>query len=227
MALISPSLLAADFTRLGEALQLIKAAGASMVHVDVTDGHFVPDITVGQPVVKSLRKATDLVLDVHLLIERPERYAAEFLAAGADRLAVHVESTQHLPRLLESIRARGAQAGVALNPATPVDAVSEVLGDIDFLAILTSEPEETAPKRNCLAQAVAKLRRAAQLREASRHNVTLQVEGCGVDLANCEELVRAGADILVAGSDIFHGDAKQRLTEMIRVAASARSVARV
>jgi ribulose-phosphate 3-epimerase len=219
--------LAADYARLGEALKLIKAAGASMVHLDVTDGHFVPGITAGQPVVKSLRKATGLVLDVHLLIEAPERFAGEFVAAGADRLAVHVEATQHLPSLVESIRARGAQAGVALNPATPVETVAEVFGEIDFLAILTSELQETAPRRNCVAHAVAKLRQAAQLREASGHNVLLQVEGCSVDLAHCEELVRAGADILVAGSDIFHGDAQQHLAEMIRVAASAHSVSRV
>jgi ribulose-phosphate 3-epimerase len=226
MALIAPSLLAADFARLGEALHLIKEAGASMVHVDVMDGHFVSDISVGQPVIQGLRKATDLVLDVHLLVERPERFAAEFLEAGADRLAVHIEATRHLPQLLELIHARGAKAGVALNPATPVEAVSEVMGEIDFLTILASElllePRDYRPRT------VVKLRQALQAREEGRYHFALQVEGGGVGFENLEELVRAGADILVAGSDIFQeGEARVRLQEMMRLAATAGQISSI
>jgi ribulose-phosphate 3-epimerase len=222
MALIAPSLVAADFARLGEALNLIKEAGASMVHVDVTDGHFVPDITMGPPVIQSLRKATDLVLDVHLQIERPERFAADFLTAGADRLAVHVEGTLPLARLLKSIRGRGAKAGVAINPSTPVGAVSEVLGDIDFLTILASESELGV--RHDLARTLARLRQASKAREEGRYEFALQVEGGAAGFEN--ELVQAGADILVAGSDIFEKDRpRERLVEIMRRAAASRQVA--
>jgi len=222
MALIAPSLVAADFGRLGEALHLIKEAGASMVHVDVTDGHFVPDVTMGPPVIESLRKATDLVLDVHLRIERPERFTADFLSAGADRLAVHLEGTLPVVRLLRSIRAHGAKAGVAINPSTPVEAVSEVMGDIDFLAILASEFVLDAP--DDLARTLTRLRQAVKAREAGRYDFALQVEGWGAGFEN--ELVQAGADILVADSDIFQKDhSRERLVEMMRRAAVSRQVA--
>ena len=217
MALIAPSLLAADLARLGEALETIKAAGASLVHVDVMDGHFVPDITVGQPVVASLRKATDLVLDVHLLIERPERYVADFVEAGADRLSVHIEATPHLHRALDLIRGRGAKAGVALNPATPIESLAEVWGEIDFVNVLTADPalDEAA----FIPASVAKVRAASQAREEHRLGFVLQVEG-GVTAANLEELARAGADILVVGSAIFKSvDPQTQLSTMMRKAA--------
>ena len=139
MALIVPSLLAADFTRLGEALRAVEAAGAPMVHLEVMDGHFVDDITVGQPVVHSLRKATKLVLDLHLLIERPERFITEFVKLGADRVSVHAEATTQLHRALEQIRQYGAKAGVALNPATPVDSIADLVGVFDYLLVLSSD----------------------------------------------------------------------------------------
>jgi ribulose-phosphate 3-epimerase len=217
MALIAPSLLAADLARLGEALETIKATGASLVHVDVMDGHFVPDITVGQPVVASLRKATDLVLDVHLLIERPERYVADFVEAGADRLSVHIEATPHLHRALDLIRGRGAKAGVALNPATPIESLAEVWGEIDFVNVLTADPalDEAA----FIPASVAKVRAASQAREEHRLGFVLQVEG-GVTAANLEELARAGADILVVGSAIFKSvDPQTQLSTMMRKAA--------
>ena len=228
MALIAPSLLAADFSRLGAALHLIKKAGASTVHVDVTDGHFVPDITMGPPVIQSLRKATDLVLDVHLQIERPERFIADFLDAGADRLAVHVEGTLPLAGVLKLIRGRGALAGVAINPSTPVGAVSEVLGDIDFLTIMASESRPNAPAQNELARTIARIRQASQAREDGRHNFALQVEGCGVGFENLNELALAGADILVTDSDISQdGSAREYLAEMNRRAAAPRQVSKV
>ncbi len=266
MALIAPALLAADFARLGEALDAIESAGATMVHVDVMDGHFTPQITVGQPVVKSLRQRTRLSLDVHLLIERPERYAAQFVEAGADRLAVHPESTAQLHRVLELIRARGAKVGVALNPATTVGSVANVLGEVDFLTILCADagadlgqpPTRRGSEQSTAAghsageaqggialqgapQGVAqgdgqarvaatpipaslsKIRAAVRARQEQGLAFAIMAEG-GVTFESCRELVRAGADILVAGSAIFHTDnPKARLTELIRLAAGAGS----
>jgi ribulose-phosphate 3-epimerase len=217
MALIAPSLLAANMARLAEALEIIKAAGASMVHVDVMDGHFVPEITVGQPVIASLRQATDLVLDVHLLIERPERYVVDFVEAGADRISVHIEATPHLHKALDLIRTRGAKAGVALNPATPIESLAEVWQEIDFVDVLAADPglDEAA----FIPASVAKVRAASQAREAQRLGFALQVEGA-VTAANLEELARAGADILVMGSAIFESVSPQaRLSALIRRAA--------
>lgn len=220
MALIAPSLLAADFARLGEALEVLKAAGASIIHVDVMDGHFVPEISVGLPVIESLRKATDLPLDVHLLIERPERFAERFVKAGADRLAVHAEATTRLRGVLEQIRGCGAQAGVALNPSTPLESVSEVWGDIDFVNILTAEPG--LREQGFIPGTVAKIRAAAQARANRHREFAIQAEG-GLGPQNLEELARAGADILVAGSAIFDSvDPRSRLAEMIRLVAGVR-----
>lgn len=225
MALLAPSILAADFARLAEALELIKASGASMVHVDVMDGHFAPDITVGQPVIASLRKATALVLDVHLLIERPERFAVEFAEAGAERLSVHVEATPNLHEALMTIRARGAKAGAALNPATPVEALGDVLGEIDFLTILSADPG--LKDGVFIPGSLDKVRLAARLRADRRLRFTIQVEG-GVGLERVEELVHAGADILVAGSAIFHNEnPKARLAEFIRLASETRQTSKV
>ncbi len=220
MALIAPSLLAADFARLGEALDIFKAAGASMIHVDVMDGHFVPEISVGLPVIESLRKATDLPLDVHLLIERPERFVERFVKAGADRVAVHAEATTRLHSVLEQIRACGAQAGVALNPSTPLESVSEVLGTVDFVNILTADQ---APwEQGFIPGATAKVRAAARERAERHREFAIQAEG-GIGPENLEELARAGADILVAGSAIFDSvDPRSRLAEMIHLVAGVR-----
>jgi ribulose-phosphate 3-epimerase len=222
MALIAPSVFAADFARLGEALQMIKAAGAKMVHVDVRDGHFAPGITAGQPVIRSLRKATDLVLEVHLLVERPERYAKEFVELGADRVALHAEATPQLHGALAEVRAAGATAGVALNPATSLEAISEALEIADFVLLLSADAG--LEERPLPSSSVARARRAAELRASRRLDFAIEVEG-GVGPENLEELVRAGADILVAGSSIFRksGDPRPRLEELIRRAATARA----
>jgi len=215
MALIVPSLLAADFARLGEALSIIKAAGAPMLHLEVMDGHFVEDISVGQPVVRSLRKATDLVLDLHLLIEWPERYITDFVEAGADRISVHVESTTRLHRVLSQIREQGVKAGVALNPATPVETIADVGGEFDFLSVLSSDPG--LGERPFIPGSVEKVRAAASLRHERRADFAIQVEG-GIRAEHLEQLTRAGADILVAGSAIFNSDdPKARLKEMQRL----------
>jgi ribulose-phosphate 3-epimerase len=225
MALIAPSLLAADFARLGEALHTIKAAGAPMFHLEVMDGHFVEEISVGQPVVRSLRKATNLALDLHLLIERPERYIADFVEAGADRISVHVEATTRLHRVLGQIREQGAKAGVALNPATPVETIADVVGEFDFLSVLSSDPG--LRERAFLPRSVEKVRAAAFLRDARRADFAIQVEG-GIRLEHLEQLARAGADILVAGSAIFYSeDPKARLNEMQRLVSAARRMSEV
>jgi len=220
MALIAPSLLSWDFARMGEALESIKSAGAGLVHIDVSDGHFAGEITVGPPVIRSLRMATDLVLEIHLLVERPERFVADFLAAGADRLAVHAESTANLHAAIEAIHSQERKAGVALNPATPLEAVSEVLEDMDFLTLLTAD---YGPNGERLIPAMLeKVRRASRLRTGAGRRVDIEVEG-GVEFAHVEKLVRAGADILVAGSAIMNNDnPKARLSEMIRLAVAER-----
>jgi ribulose-phosphate 3-epimerase len=225
MALIVPSLLAADFARLGEALHAIKAAGAPMLHLEVMDGHFVEEITVGQPVVRSLRKATDLVLDLHLLIERPERYIADFLQAGADRISVHVEATTCLHQVLDQIREQGAKAGVALNPATPIETIVDLVGEFDYLSVLSSDPGLS--ERAFIPRSVEKVRAAAFLRDERRADFAIQVEG-GIRTDRMEELTQAGADILVAGSAIFYSDdPKSRLSEMRRLVSAPRPISKV
>jgi ribulose-phosphate 3-epimerase len=224
MVQIAPSLLAADFAWLGEALRLIEEAGAPMVHVDVMDGHFVPDISVGQPVVKGLRKATKLVLDLHLLIERPERYVPEFIEIGADRIAIHAEATPNLHRVLKVIRSGGAKAGLAVNPSTALASVAENLGEIDYLLILSADLGFENPA--FLPKTLRKVRDACAMRRDGRMDFAIEVEGA-VREDQIESLGEAGADILVAGSDIFQDDPKTRLVRMVRRAAALPQVSRV
>jgi ribulose-phosphate 3-epimerase len=223
MAFIAPSLTAADFARVGEGLRLFKDIGASMLHVDVMDGHFVPDITVGQPVVRSLRKATGLVLDLHLLIERPERYIAEFIETGADRIAIHAEATPNLHKALGMIRNGGAKVGLALNPSTALEAASEVLGDIDFLLILSADLGFANPP--FLPAAIPKVKAACDLRRERRLDFAIQVEG-SIGEEQIEVLGQAGADILVASSDILQ-NAPTHLVRMMELAATSRQISRV
>lgn len=220
MALIAPSLLAADFTRLGEALHTLEAAGAPMVHLEVMDGHFVDDLSVGQPVVRSLRKATKLTLDLHLLIERPERFVGEFTGLGAERISVHPESTARLHHVLVEIRRRGAMAGVALNPATPVETIVDLVGEFDYLSVLSSDAG--CREGAFIPRSLQKVRAAAALRERRGADFAIQAEG-GISFQHIEELAQAGADILVAGSAIFNSDEPlSRLREMMRLASALR-----
>jgi ribulose-phosphate 3-epimerase len=224
MALIAPSLLAADFARLGDALHAIEAAGASMFHLEVMDGHFVEEISVGQPVVRGLREATDLVLDLHLLIERPERYIADFVEAGADRISVHLEATTRLRRVLEQIRKHGVKAGVALNPATPIETIVDLVGDFDYLSVLSSDPGLS--DGSFIPRSLEKVRAAASLRDERRADFAIQVEG-GLGIEQVVQLTQAGADILVAGSAIFYSDdPKACLSEMVHLVSASRRMSK-
>ena len=197
---IAPSLLAADFARLADALSIAEEGGADLVHVDVMDGHFVPNLTIGPPVVRSLRAATRLALDVHLMIETPERTLAEYLDAGADWVSVHVEATRHLQRCLSAIRKAGARAGAVLNPATPPDALSACWTDLDYAVVMSVNPGWGG--QSFLPGSIEKVRRL--LAEASEAGVrlTVEVDG-GVDSDNAGPLAAAGAEILVAGTAIY------------------------
>jgi ribulose-phosphate 3-epimerase len=197
---IAPSILAADFSRLGEEILAVERGGAAVLHVDVMDGHFVPNISIGVPVVASLSKATSLPLDVHLMIEAPERYIEAFAAAGAARILVHEEATPHLDRALSLIRERGAEAGVVINPATPVSMLSEVLDCVDTVLVMSVNPGFGGQK--FIPGAYGKIRELRELRSRYNHSYRIEVDG-GVGLDNAAELVAAGAETLVAGTSVF------------------------
>jgi ribulose-phosphate 3-epimerase len=198
---VAPSILSADFSRLGDEIRTVETAGADMIHVDVMDGHFVPNITIGAPVVAAVRKATKLPLDVHLMIERPELYIADFVKAGADYLTVHVEAATHLHRLIQSIREHTTvKAGVSLNPATPLEALDFILGDIDLVLIMSVNPGFGG--QSFIPSALDKIRRLRKMIDDRKLTVEIEVDG-GVKPQNAREIAAAGADILVAGSAVF------------------------
>jgi ribulose-phosphate 3-epimerase len=198
--LLAPSLLAADFTRLADALRVLETAGGCVVHVDVMDGRFVPNITIGLPVVEALRKETRLPLDCHLMIVEPLRYATEFVAQGADWVSVHQEADPHLHRTLNAIRTAGAKAGVVLNPGTPVETLTDLVGEFDFALLMSVNPGFGG--QSFIPRVVDKIRRLDALRTERQTPFMIQVDG-GVSAANAAELVRAGADVLVAGNAVF------------------------
>ena len=198
---IAPSILASNFARLGEEIGAVERGGADIIHVDVMDGHFVPNISIGIPVVESLRKATQLPLDVHLMIERPEKYIEGFARAGASRLLIHQEATVHLDRALTMIRELGAQAGVAINPATPVATLADVLNKVDTVLVMSVNPGFGGQK--FIPGAIEKIRQLDQWRASYNGGFRIEVDG-GVDAANVAELALAGANTFVAGTSIFH-----------------------
>ncbi|MGB8542029.1 MAG: ribulose-phosphate 3-epimerase [Candidatus Acidiferrales bacterium] len=214
---IAPSILASNFARLGEEIRMVEQAGAEVIHVDVMDGHFVPNISIGIPVVQSLRKATHLPLDVHLMIEQPEEYIEEFVRAGASRVLIHEEATVHLDRALAMIREQGAEAGAAINPATPVVMLSEVLDKLDTVLVMSVNPGFGGQK--FIRGAVEKIRQLNQWRSRYNGSFRIEVDG-GVDLENIAELAQAGANTFVAGTSIFHASDPAGATRQLRKLAS-------
>lgn len=198
---IAPSILASNFAKLGDEIRAVEEGGADVIHVDVMDGHFVPNISIGIPVVESLRKATQLPLDVHLMIERPEEYIDEFVKAGANRVLVHEEATVHLDRALAMIRELGAEAGAAINPATPIAMLAEVLDKVDTVLVMSVNPGFGG--QQFIAGAFEKIRQLNQWRARYNLGFRIEVDG-GVDAENAAELAQAGANTLVAGTSIFH-----------------------
>jgi ribulose-phosphate 3-epimerase len=203
MIKIAPSILSADFSRLAEEVQAVDRAGADYIHVDVMDGHFVPNITIGPLVVDALRKVTDKPLDVHLMIENPDLYIADFAKAGADIITVHQEAVPHLHRTVQLIKSFGKQAGVSLNPATPVETLDVILDQLDLVLVMSVNPGFGG--QAFISSALDKIR---ALRQRITHRglaTELQVDG-GIKVDNIREVVAAGADVLVAGSAVFHAD---------------------
>ncbi len=215
---IAPSLLSADFAALGEAIAKAERAGADLIHVDVMDGHFVPNITVGPPVLKSLKRIAKLPLDVHLMIEEPDRYIEAFVSAGAGSVTVHAEAVVHLHRTVHFIKSLGAKAGVALNPGTPVSALEQIAGDVDYVLVMTVNPgfggQTFIPRSESKVRAVRDLLR----REGS--TAPIEVDG-GIDVHTAPRIVAAGADILVAGNAVFGSPDPERAIRDLRAAATS------
>src|SRR5215210_2340941 len=212
---IAPSILSADFTKLAEEISAIEAGGASVLHFDVMDGQFVPNITVGLPVLKSVRKATSLTIDAHLMIEEPSRYAVKFVEAGADMVSVHVEADVHLQRTLTAIREAGGQAGVAINPATPLIALEEALPFADFVLLMSVNPGFGGQK--FIHTSVDKLRRLRRMIDERYPGVRIEIDG-GIDRTNIGEVAAAGAEIIVSGSAIFGTTDPAQATRELREA---------
>lgn len=210
---IAPSILSADFTRLADEIAAVEAGGATVLHVDVMDGHFVPNITIGLPVVKSLRAATELTIDTHLMIEEPSRYAVKFVEAGADMVSVHVEADVHLQRTLVAIREAGAKAGIAINPATPLVALEEALPFADFVLLMSVNPGFGG--QSFIPTSIDKLRRLRRMIEDRGLSTKIEIDG-GIDADNISEVVDAGAEILVAGSAVYaKGDRTRAVKELL------------
>jgi ribulose-phosphate 3-epimerase len=217
---IAPSILSADFAALGHAVAAAERGGADLIHIDVMDGHFVPNLTMGPPVVRSISRIAKVPLDVHLMIEEPDRYLEVFVRAGAAMISVHAEVLPHLHRTLQAIRELGAKAGVALNPSTPVAALEEIAGDVDHVLVMSVNPgfggQTFIPRTESKIQAV----RALLDRQGSR--APIEVDG-GIDTTNAARVVQAGATILVAGNSIFGTGDPERATRELRAAATQKA----
>ncbi|MDQ3014040.1 MAG: ribulose-phosphate 3-epimerase [Acidobacteriota bacterium] len=210
MVEIAPSILSADFTRLGDQIAAVESGGAGYIHVDVMDGHFVPNITIGLPVVKSLRKATKMTIDCHLMIQEPGRYAVEFVKAGADMVSVHVEADVHLQRTLTAIRDAGAKAGIAINPATPLVALEEALPYADFILLMSVNPGFGG--QAYIPTSTDKVRRLKHMIDGRGLKTKIEIDG-GIDEGNIMVVVEAGVDIVIAGSAIY---GKENPAESVR-----------
>jgi len=219
---LAPSILSADFAHLAEQVERATAGGGSVIHVDIMDGHFVPNLTIGPPVVKSLRKATRLPLDCHLMIENPDQYIGDFAAAGADWISVHQEACRHLNRTLNLIKSHECRAGVVINPATPVETLSEVLDLVDYVLVMSVNPGFGGQK--FIPGVVHKIRKLADIRGERGYSYRIEVDG-GIAMDTVAAVVRAGAEILVAGNAVFgEGDAKLNAAALLDAARSASLV---
>ncbi len=219
---IIPSILSADFARLAEEITRVERGGASMLHLDVMDGHFVPNLTIGPPVVESVRKTTSLHLDVHLMIEDPDRYVGNFVAAGANSVSVHYEACRHLDGTLEMIRNGGAMAGVVLNPATPVSVLEDVLAVADYVLLMSVNPGFGGQK--LIPYVLDKVRQLDRMRREKHLALPIEIDG-GVHKENLAQVVRSGCDWIVTGSAVFHtADPEEAVREMRRIAEGATAV---
>lgn len=222
MVEIAPSILSADFRRLGEQIATVEHAGASYIHVDVIDGHFAPNLTVGPFIVEWVRKATKLPIDAHLMIENPDNFVGAFANAGANMISVHPEATYHLDRTINHIRRAGCQAGVVLNPATPLAMIEEIITDVDFVLLMSVNPGFSGQK--FIPSSLDKLRRLRDLILMKSSPARIEIDG-GVGPGNAAEVVAAGAEILVAGSAIFGAENPgEALKELLRVAEASGRV---
>jgi ribulose-phosphate 3-epimerase len=221
---LAPSILSADFANLGRDIEAVERGGADLIHVDVMDGHFVPNITIGPPVVHAIKRVAKVPLDVHLMIEDPDRYIDAFIDAGASMLSVHVEVLPHLHRTISAIKKRGAKAGVVLNPSTPVISLENVAGDVDFVLVMSVNPGFGG--QVFIPRSLHKLRAVRALLDAAGNSAPIEVDG-GVDLNTVASVVEAGADMLVAGQAIFgQPDAAQAARELKAAAQKARATRR-
>jgi ribulose-phosphate 3-epimerase len=214
--LIAPSILSADFAALGEAIAAVERGGADLIHVDVMDGHFVPNITIGVPVVKSLRRIATVPLDVHLMIEEPDRYIDAFAEAGAGLMSVHVEVLPHLHRTVHAIKKLGVKAGVVLNPATPVVALQEIAADVDFVLVMSVNPGFGG--QTFIPRAESKVREVRALLDAAGNRAAVEIDG-GIDRHNVARVVAAGARMIVAGSAVFNTPDPERAVRELKAAA--------
>ncbi len=216
---LAPSILSADFSRLGEQVQAAISGGGTVLHFDVMDGHFVPNLTVGPPVLKTLRRAVDIPIDCHLMIEDPDAFVPAFAEAGANWISVHQEACVHLHRTLDLIRSYRVSPGVVINPATPVDTLTEVLHMVDYVLVMSVNPGFGAQK--FIPRSLDKMRQLAQLRAARGLKFRIEVDG-GISLETVADVVRAGAEILVSGNSVFgHGDIRQNARQLLEAARSA------
>lgn len=222
MVQIVPSILSADFARLGEQIQIVEQGGATMLHVDVMDGHFVPNMTVGPPVLRSIRKITKMTIDVHLMIADPDKYAPVFIEAGADLVSVHQESALHLDATLRKIQEEGAQAGVAINPATPVAMLEDVLDLADYVLVMSVNPGFGG--QQFIPRSLDKVRDLARRRKEQGRKFAIEIDG-GVTEDNAGDIVRAGCDWLVSGAHIFRNpDPAATVVRMREIARNAVSI---